>query len=286
MSPAPSRRRLLTGGLVASSALLLGAVRGPPVRPPRPLSREPDPDIADEIDRVGSVFRRGLDAGFRAKDDARLHSALNAEAPVDRGVAWEGAAMAAAFLERGTKSPRSWRSLVASTPEHRVPLALGLGWALSWLGAEGRMDGEPLPPLVAGRVLDGYGFRDGFVETRRFLLRREPPPHVAASSRAVWLEGLGRSLWYVAAGDMGTATPIVRAFDPPARPFLWKGLGVGATYVGGFDPDTFGALRDAAGADRGWVAAGSALAARSRRDEGVCSARIEAPCAVLAGLGP
>ena len=259
------------------------------MRPQRVLQgREPvDAEVPAEIDRVGAVFRQALRRGFNSPSDREAAAWLESLPPADRSVAVEAVAMAVAWLQRATRSDRTWEGLRASLgAEHAAGMALGLGWALSWLGAstDGELDG--LSPLLRWRVIDGYGFRDGLVAPRRHVLRTEGPRRIDGVAQATWRQGLGRSLWYTTRGDAGEVRDAVNAFPSPLRPELWTGVGVAATWIGCTSQPPMARLRAVAGHDAHWLGLGAALAARTARDAGALTARQDAPCRALAGAAP
>ena len=259
------------------------------MRPQRALrGREPvDVEVPAEIDRVGGVFRQALRRGFSSASDASVAAWVQSLPRADQSVAVEGVAMAVAWMQRATRSDRTWEGLSAALDdEHAVGLALGLGWALSWLGASPDAEMVGLPPLVRWRVVDGYGFRDGLVAPRRHVLRTMAPKQIEGFGQAVWRQGLGRSLWYTTRGDVGEVRDVVNAFPSPVRPELWTGVGVAATWIGCSSQPPMARLRTAAGHDAHWLALGAALAARTARDSGSLTARQAAPCRALADGTP
>ncbi len=286
MNRNPTRRGVLLA--LASAAALPGCLWTPPVRPQRALrGRNPvDPEIIGEVDRIGGVFRAALQRAFRAPPEEQA-AWVGALPPRDQSVAWEATAMAVAWLERNTGSPQTWEGLcVAQGPEHELGLALGLGWALSWLELPAQGLIEDLDPLLRWRVLDGYGFRDGLVSPRPFALRQDPPALIDGYARTIWRQGLGRSLWYTTHGDLDELGAILAAFPASERADLWRGIGVAATWIGSLDEVSMNLLQEAAGAERSWLALGSAMAARTCRDIGGVTERQTAPCSVLGGASP
>lgn len=281
-----SRRRLLIG--LAGAASLPGCLFTPPVRPENAFQgREPvDRGITDQMDRLGAVFREALRRSFGA-ERAEQAAWVDALPRQDRAVAWEATAMAVAWLQRRTGSDQSWQALVdAQGPEQDVALALGLGWALSWLAEPTEGEAEQLEPLVRWRILDGYGFRDGLVAPRRFALRGELPPQIRGADQSTWRHGLGRSLWYTSSADVGEVCRVIARFPPAERAELWTGLGVAATWIGSVRDAPMRRLADAAGDGRAALALGAAIAARTCRDGNTLTERQRAPCAVLAGATP
>jgi len=267
---------------------LPGCLFTPPVRKQVALrGRDPaDPEIAAEIDRVGEVFRESLRRSFRAPP-AEQSAWVHALPKQDQSVAWEATAMAVGWLERNTGSEQTWQGLSASQgPEHQVGLALGLGWALSWLKLSPEGQIEQLSPLLRWRVLDGYGFRDGLVFTRRYALARDLPPHVGGFGTSIWRQGLGRSLWYTTHADVGEISQVVAGFSASDQVELWRGLGVAATFIGSLAEAPIAELKAAAGDQARWLALGCAMAARTVRDAGGPMDRQTAPCSVLAGSTP
>jgi hypothetical protein len=269
---------------VATTALLSGCATGPPVRRTTVLLGKTEREVAGEIDRVGGVFRLGLHAGFEHRDDEALLAALAAVPVRDRPVAWEGAAMAVAFGELDRGGAVRWRRLLdGRASKHSLSLALGLGWALSWKGIPPDPEIAALDPLLRWRVADGYGFRDGFVQPLRHVLMTRPNPGVGGFAREVWWEGVGRSIWYSARGDVPRTVGAVQGFPAEQRAAVWKGVGLAVTWVGDGDHAAMLALRDASGAEASWLGVGAAMAARARRDVDALTPRQEVPCQSFAG---
>lgn len=261
----------------------------PPVRHQSAIrGRNPlAPDITAELERASEVFRAALRAGFDTPDDASLIQWVEALPPPDRPVAWEAGAMAVVFLERATLSRRTWLSLREACGDlYRVSLALGRGWGLSWLGAPVEPTIESLPSLERWRVLDGYGFRDGLVAPMRHLLVQKEPYPIVGFARAMWVQGLGRSLWYTTRGDLVELAEVMGRFPDADQPALWRGLGTGATWIGSDGEAAMEKLSAAAGPHAQWLGTGSAMAARTRRETGTMTERQTAACAVLGGASP
>ncbi len=249
--------------------------------------REPaDPEVVEEIERVGQVFRDSLMRSFRASAEEQA-AWVHALPKQDQSIAWEATAMAVGWLERNTGSDQTWQGLFDSQgPEHHVALTLGLGWALSWLKLPTEGQIEHLSPLLRWRVLDGYGFRDGFVFTRRFALRRELPVSLSGFGASIWRQGLGRSLWYTTSADVGEISQVVAGFSASEQVELWRGLGIAATFIGSLTEAPMLALRGAAGEQARWLALGAAMASRTIRDGGGPMDRQTAPCSALAESTP
>lgn len=188
-------------------------------------------------------FRSGWDAGQKG------------ERPTDPvGFSWEGAG-AAVFLNGGS---------VHAFAEHAGPVALAfahLGQGIARAATGTRPAGEG---IHAAYEADGYGFGMGLLRTRRVIDGGAsiPVPAALATSAS---HGLGRSLWFVFAGE---ARPILRFLKRGGNQGVWTGLGLAAVYTAGAPHTERAALADAAGPYSGAFARGMAVGQSLRDGEG------------------
>jgi len=159
---------------------------------------------------------------------------------------------------------RRWREFVAAHGEHVYLLHVGAGWGVARLHRDWRRATRRLDPLLRWLALDGRGFHDGFFHAQRFHVRREPPRGLDARERAVFDQGLGRSLWFVAAAEPERIARALGEFDPHRRSDLWSGVGLACAYAGGIELARLERLLDACGDHAAHFAQGVAFAAEAR----------------------
>lgn len=114
-------------------------------------------------------------------------------------------------------------------------LHVGYGFAfarLPWLRWSPRQLAK-LDPVLKFLALDGYGFHAGFFNWRQSLLQEKRRSILKGYQRNAFDQGLGRSLLFIAGGDVPTLLELVSKFDPTRREDIWGGLGLAVAYAGG-----------------------------------------------------
>jgi len=232
------------------------------------------------LERRAGSFVNGFNAarsGWRSP-----HVPLQRVDAVDRGFAYEGAAMAAAVIDLATlgraRALRTLRAGPGSRYEHLI--AVGVGWAM----ARARLPGPQLwelDPLLRWLAHDGAGFADTFLTSGAAIERAAA---VTGARRAVWLQGAGRALWFIEAGAVEHLAPRIARRHRDDRPHLWSGIGLAATYAGGTGPDDLAALRSLGGDDRTHLEQGAIFGAAARLRAGVVPGFTTASLMALTGL--
>lgn len=202
------------------------------------------------LDELGPRSRAAIGRGpARARCLEVVASFLDSDPDRVDGFSDEGLGFVAALA-----GPCDFRHL---PPLRRCFRHVGAGIARAW-GRDAMW-----PDGVWGHLeADGLGFAAGLLRTRS-ALRRAPD---APASR--WADhGIGRSLWFTAAGSPSIAR-LVESIDGDRRPAIWSGLGLASTFTGGADT---GRLSLAGGdAFRSGAHFGEALrAALDGRSEGI-----------------
>ncbi len=237
------------------------------------------------LEHVGRTFVGGYLAGLEHDHADALPAAFSRVVLEDRGFAFEGAAMAVALLDLLTpwKRDRLGRYLAGAGEPHMYMVHVGAGWALARLGRGPRFDSLPLDPLLRWLALDGYGFHEGYFAWRRTLVEQRRPVGFHGYAARAFDQGLGRSLWFVEAGDPARIAHRIAAFPVERRADLWSGIGLAATYAGGVPAEALTALRSLAGAASAHLAQGAAFAAQAREHAGNPAAHTELACEILTG---
>lgn len=116
-------------------------------------------------------------------------------------------------------------------------LHVGLGWALNESKSSLHFL-QIIQPQWRWRVVDGYGYYAGLFQRRKILRNKAVPSDVLIEWRSAYLQGLGRSLWYI---SQGNTEQLIRTIDQYSSSFskdLWRGVGIALAFVGKTDNET------------------------------------------------
>ncbi|MFD1324060.1 DUF1702 family protein [Micromonospora sonneratiae] len=190
--------------------------------------------------------------------------------PHTRGLAAEGAAMAAVLLDR--LSPRPARHFPALLREHgqrySYLLYVGAGWAMAKLRYPGIGPLHASDPLLCWLAYDGYGFCRGFFASRRALNRWRRHPGRCDAVCAIRYQGLGRSMWFRECADPSAIAAVIASFPTAHRGDLWSGVALASVYAGGVPTETYPQLRRLAGTHGAALAQGAAFGAEAWQASG------------------
>lgn len=276
-----------------------------------------DPEARRRLEAVGRTFLAGYNAALAEDDPARLAGRLDRVPALQRGFAYEGAAMALALQDElsslpasalartglikrppgGGEAGRLGRFLEGPGGPHAYMLHVGAGWALARLerGVGRHLAGSD--PLHGWLAVDGYGFHEGYFHPGRHFpdpgqdggLREragevQAPAGLTEPARRVFDQGLGRSLWFVRGTDPGAIESTIARLDAARRGDLWSGVGLACAYAGGGREGTLRGLRTRAG-ERfgGHLAQGAAFAAEARERAGIPAPHTDRCCRLWCG---
>lgn len=182
-------------------------------------------------------------------------------------IAYEAAAMSLALrdLDKGT-ALNTWQIFLDKyAKEHKVQVYVGLGWACAQERLSPRIWIPEFAPLSAWRIWDGYGYYDGFFRKRK-VLQGTLPENISEKELSVYWQGVGRSFWYTCQGDRTKLQKILLKVPLTYQADFWRGIGIASTYVGGLSLMECQYLWQLAGIYQPQLAAGAALAVKSRSD--------------------
>ena len=219
------------------------------------------------LEQVGREFVRGYQAALEENDLAQVVARLELVAPVSRGFAYEGAAMAFALIDGliPWRRSRIGEFLNGPAARHRYMVHVGVGWAMARLPRAGRLDSSPpLDPLLRWLVFDGFGFHQAYFHPRPVVDHHQASRFDGSYAARAVDQGIGRALWFVNGADPERIATVTASFPSGRRPDLWSGIGLAATYAGGVGQAGLEALRDAAGPYLPHAAQGAAFAAKAR----------------------
>jgi hypothetical protein len=242
------------------------------------------PAARAQLEAHAGAFVEGFNAAIAAREQD-LELRLRAAAAADRGFAYEGAAMALTLLDLLTPGSRSRlaRLLSSHGRPHRYMGHVGAGWALAVLRRRPATVLNSFDPFIRWLAIDGYGFHEGFFHTARSFGGKLPLRRPHGYEQRVFDQGLGRSLWFVAAADVGAAAAAVARFAPQRRADLWAGLGLAAAYTTVAAPADLRQLAEIAGVHVAHVVQGAAFAVSARLEAGNVEPHTRAAAEILCG---
>jgi enediyne biosynthesis protein E3 len=133
-------------------------------------------------------------------------------------------------------------------------------------------------------VVDGYGFHEGYFHHQKVIKEGKMPSRLSETGRHVFLQGLGRSLWFVHGADVLEISQTIAGFHPEFRGDAWSGAGLACAYAGGVSPMEIKELRWCAGSHAASVAQGAAFAVKARQVAGNPARHTEIACEILCGM--
>lgn len=236
------------------------------------------------LERHAGAFIEGFNIAVAVLEE-QLASRLRTVIAADRGFAYEGAAMALALLDMLTPLPSSRlaRLLSSHGRPHRYMGHVGAGWAMAVLRRRPGTELRSFDPFLRWLSVDGYGFHEGFFHTRRSLAGKPPLRRLRGYEQHAFDQGLGRSLWFVAAADVDAAAAAVARFPAQRRPDLWSGVGLAAAYTTAAPPGDLSRLAERAGPQVAHVVQGAAFAVSARHEAGNIVAQTQVAAELLCG---
>lgn len=208
-------------------------------------------------------------------------------AELRRGFAVEGAAMAAAMLDRmragqARRFP-ALRDRYDGT--HAYLLWVGAGWAMAKLRRRRLGSVGPVEPLLHWLAYDGAGFCQGFFASPRALRRFDAPhPTGCDATCHIRYQGLGRSLWFRECGTPDAVADRIARLPATHQGDAWSGIALAATYAGGAPTDAYDRLRELADRNGADAAQGAAFGAEAWRLCGYAPPHADAAVLALAGV--
>ncbi|WP_256104189.1 DUF1702 family protein [Streptomyces sp. ODS05-4] len=251
---------------------------------------------ARRLEAVPRAVVTGFEWGIEDKDLATTEARLALVDPEQRGFAYEGATMACAI--RDTMGPRGHRArdlLRGGGRPHIFLNYIGIGFAMAklprplWKKLVPDLTEPEFYPAMSWLCVDGYGFDRAYFDTATWVgEQRRDAPYAWDGDPGYWArafdQGVGRALWFVHGGHTAHVTAAVRAFAEGRQADLWSGVGLAATFAGGFTPAGLAALAADAGEHRGHLAQGSVFAAKARHHAGFVPEHSAAAVHAFTGL--
>jgi hypothetical protein len=196
-------------------------------------------------------------------------------------------------LER--RSHRARDLLRGPGARHLFLAYIGIGFAMShlprslWRSVVPDLTGSPYHPTMSWLAVDGYGFDRAYFDTRRWVTAQERPLPYPWDGRPDYFprafdQGIGRALWFIHGGQTDDVASAVNGFASTRHADLWSGVGLAATFAGGFAPESLAGLRRAAGPHQAHLAQGSVFAAKARDFSGCVPPHTDVAVSALCDL--
>lgn len=222
------------------------------------------PTIHERMEKIRFVFQHALQ--FSASNDEKaVDNYLKDVEPEFKAVACEGMAMSLALKDLHDRALIDWRAFMRRTePAFTHHVYVGLGWAIAKQKLSSLIFLDSLLPSMMYRVLDGHGYYDGIFRSVQTIDNQSRPASIEEKYHAGYDQGVGRSLWYAAGGDVDRVVRAVNAFSSDRHAALWRGVGIASTFVGGCDERVMSKLSASSATNRKHLSFGAALAIKAR----------------------
>lgn len=242
--------------------------------------------VAQKMQRIQGIFREVQDGFSETSSLTNLFIQLDEYETEFRSVAYESASMCIALSDLKEDSElKKWKVfLKESAGKHDTQIHIGLGWALAQQSLVPESVLPLLEPMMRYRVLDGYGYYDGFFRKRKSIIAQQKPDFDEAVASRAYDQGLGRSIWYLSQGELEAAQRILDGFPAERQTDLWRGFGIAVGYVGGLNESSLKEILSASGKFKPQLAAGVAMSILSRQVAGFLPQGIEPMCKAICRL--
>lgn len=189
--------------------------------------------IAERMQKIQSVFKTGQGLAYD-KNEVAINHFLTNENHLFESVAYEGVACGLAENDIDEMNGfNNWQHFLELNTTHSTQIHIGLGWALALKKQTATTSTPVIQSVMEARVFDGYGYVEGLFRKRIAILQRVIPEQITTNQQMGYDQGLGRSMWYNAKGEVTVLNEIISSFPPARLPDLWRGVGIAVGYVGG-----------------------------------------------------
>lgn len=224
--------------------------------------------ILENLQELQQTFEKAKTFAEQEPDFLIVITHLETHPSKFKSIAYEATAMVFALQDIGDNNNNNlpkWTLLLKKYGQnHAIQIHVGLGWAL----AQQHLDAIPflndLEPLLRWRVLDGYGYYDGFFRRRKVLQGILPDFLTTEEAKTVYYQGIGRSLWYTSKGNVEDISKKIMQLPAIQQIHLWRGVGIASCYASGIPPSFWQQFGEPISSFQAQLAAGAAMAVKSR----------------------
>lgn len=240
----------------------------------------------DELRATSDVFLKGLFRGLSGNHVLAEAASFAAGQVQYLGVFLEGNAMGLALSDHLTPAKHKRWNTLRSEIETRHPYEIhtALGMALGLFGGKVETT-KSMTSLWQWFVVDGLGFQQGLLHPDKFIERRvRTRRSLCVQGSKVFDQGLGRSIWFQAGGDVQRTCETVERFEKERQADLWVGVGVAVSHVGNLSQTSLTYLRARADKHAANFAIGIAIGAHVRHLNGTGKEVADNACRIAAGV--
>ena len=192
-------------------------------------------DIIGKMEVIQSIFIDSKEKSLSISNLNDLNDLLLATNPEFISLAYEAASMGIAIKSiENNNSLATWKKFYQDYGKsHAAQMHVGLGWAISELKLDVSAYLNELENHLKYRVIDGFAYYDGKFKRRQSVRNQQIPENLDILDIRAYNQGLGRSFWYNAQGEVEKLTKLISIFPPERYYDMWRGVGVAVAYVGG-----------------------------------------------------
>ena len=189
--------------------------------------------IKTNIAVVENIFMETLSIFDNDHTIDSLIEELNRYPYIYRSIAYESASYKIGTDSLLNKNDlREWNEYCSKSEKcHRNHIFIGLGWSFAKtnLHPEKYLDNQ----LSSALIHDGMGYYYALFKGRNTVKKGLVPDDISDNYVSSFLAGVGRRLWYVSKGNLDRLASFLAEFDSNHHQYLWFGIGIASTYVGG-----------------------------------------------------
>lgn len=250
-----------------------------------------------QLEAIPQAVICGFEWAMEVREQWEIERRLALVEPEMRGFAYEGATMAFTLRDMmaGGRGHRTRDLLRGAGIPHTFLTYIGIGFAMArlprtlWQRVLPDLTGTPYFPTMSWLAVDGYGFDRAYFDAARWVTRQERPAPYPWEGRPDYFpravdQGIGRALWFIHGGRSPDVADAVAAFPAVRQADLWSGVGLAATFAGGWDSDGLAALCRKAGQHHSHLAQGAVFAAKARHFSGFAPWHTETAIDAFAGM--
>ncbi|MCX6273674.1 MAG: DUF1702 family protein [Bacteroidetes bacterium] len=238
-------------------------------------------EVAARMTKIMRIFIQGQSIAENGSELVLIGKQLNEIENEYRSVAFEAASMAIAISDfesgAGLKLWSEFNKKYGG--KHASQIHSGLGWAIALKGISLTDILVNIEPLMQYRVADGCGYYEGIFR-QQSALKNKLIPDTYSKYPEGYDQGIGRSVYYSAKGDIEKIPGIINEFPETRQADLWRGVAIACVYVGGCDEKMLNRIFDLSGRYYKQLQVGAALVSRARHDAESVTPYVESACKI------
>ena len=238
-------------------------------------------EVAARMTKIMRIFIQGQSIAENGSELVLIDKQLNEIENEYHSVAFEAASMAIAIsdFESGAGLILWSEFNKKYGSKHASQIHAGLGWAIAQKGISLTDILVNVEPLMQCRVADGCGYYEGIFR-QQSALKNKIIPEAYSKYTEGYDQGIGRSVYYSAKGDIEKIPGIINEFPETRQADLWRGVAIACVYVGGCDEKMLNRIFDLSGRYYKQLQVGAALVSRARHDAESVTPYVQSACKI------